>query len=373
MRTITFLAAIILMALPTAVEAKKLKPKYYKACYADYKAMRKLVPKPPVDVAKTAKTVNAVAGIAGRFGGFGGFGGGGLGSLAQTASTVAKYSETIADVAEFTQSMQNSYPVSSERLRAYGDRMKSESLEMDQVAEFSAASQNCYAQAYVDLRKSVEAGDMKKKEVKKRHKEITTGVSNISEMLTHATMYMDTNIAAYNQAMTQEASGAGFSLDNLLKVANQAVDVAGSVQALDATGYTGSVHAEGYRQAMKMHYEAAGIPNPNIAPALPSGGYSGGMSSLSTLAAFGSIDPGMGAVAALSMGVTEANLKAQGYDQPQMPAAMQQAMPGTKDNIKALMAAGADIKPYLDSYNEIKGLSEVQQSVSTFVDTPIET
>lgn len=57
MRVLTFLLALALMAGPTAVEAKKLKPKYYKACYADYPEMRKMVPKPPADVQKTAKTI----------------------------------------------------------------------------------------------------------------------------------------------------------------------------------------------------------------------------------------------------------------------------------------------------------------------------
>ena len=370
MRTAIFVLVICLVGFIGESEAKRLKPKYYKACYADYKEMRKLVPKPAMDVQKTAKTVNAVAGIAGRFGGFGG-----LGSAASTAATVAKYSETIADVAAFTESMKESYPVSADRLRAYGDRMKTESADMAKVAEFSTSSQACYAQAYVDLKQASDGGEMKSREVRKRQKEIQTGVGNVSEMLTHATLYMDTNIDAYNKVMNQEASGAGFSLDKILKVANQAADVAGSVKSLDApsypAGYTGSVHAEGHRQAMKLHYEAAGIPNPHPAPALPSEGYFGGMSSLSTLAAFGSINPGVGAAAAMQMGVAEANLQAAGQKKAQLPPAMQQAQPSTEDNFKALMDAGADIKPYLDSYNEIKGLSEVQQSVAAFVDTPI--
>ena len=140
MRLTTFLIAVLLLSFTGITEAKRLKPKYYKACYADYNDMRKLVPKPPVDVQKTA-TVNAVAGIAGRFGGFGG-----LGSAATSAATVAKYRETIADVAAFTSTMKENYPVSTERLRAYGDRMKTESADMAQVAKFSTDSQACYAE-----------------------------------------------------------------------------------------------------------------------------------------------------------------------------------------------------------------------------------
>ena len=265
--------------------------------------------------------------------------------------------------------------MSTERFRAYGDRMKAEADEMTQVSEFATASQSCYAQAYVDLKQASDSNEMKAKDVKKHQKEIKTGVANVSEMLTHAGMYMDTNIAAYNKAMNQEASGTGFNLDKILAVANQAADVAGSVNALNTptypTGYTGSVHAEAHRQSMKLQYEAAGIPNPYPTPALPSEGYFGGMSSLSTLAAFGSIDPGMGAAAAMQMGVAEANLNAAGYQKKEVPAAMQANQPSTEDNIKALMDAGADIKPYLDSYNEIRGLSDVQQSVEAFVNTPI--
>lgn len=373
MRILPLVLLTAIAAAPTVVEAKKLKPKYYKECYAGYEEMRKLVPKPPVDVQKTAKTVGAVANVAGRFGGFGGLGG--LGGAAQTAVTVAKYSETIADIAAFTESMQENYPMSAERFRAYGDRMKTEAGEMSQVAEFATASQSCYAQAYVDLKQGAESGDIKKKEIKKRHKEIQTGVANVSEMLEHATAYMDTNIDAYNQAWNKETTGAGFDLGKLLSVANQAADVAGSVQALDApkypTAYTGSVHAEAHRQAMKLHYEAAGVSSPYGAPQLPTNGYFGGMSSLSTLAAFGSIDPSMGAAAAMQMGVAEANLKSAGYEKPALPAAMQAAQPAPQENLKALMEAGADVKPYLDSYNEIKGLADVQQSVAAFVNTPI--
>lgn len=370
MQKLGLILAVTLMAAPLTVEAKKLKPKYYKDCYAGYKEMRKLVPKPPVDVQKTAKTVGQVANIAGRFGGFGGLGG--LGSAASTAATVAKYSETIADVAAFTSSMSESFPVDSERFKAYGDRMKTEAGEMQQVAVFATASQACYAEAYVALKKDVEAGEVKKRTAKKQHKEIQTGVANVSEMLDHATQYMDTNIDAYNKAMNQETSSAGLDLGKMLSLASQAADVSGSVKALDTgsiptTGYTGSVHAEAHRQAMKAHYAAAGLPSPYGEPQVTSAGYFGGMSSLTTLASIGSINSGMGGLMAADMAVAQANLNAAGQNQPSVPAAMQEAQGSTDDKVQALIEAGADVQPYLDAYTEIKSLADIQKSVAAFV------
>jgi hypothetical protein len=171
-------AGLILALFPLESDAKTLKPKYYKSCYADYSQMREMVPKPSMDVQKTAKTVGTVAGIAGCFGGFGG----GLGSMASTASTVAQYSESIADVAAFTESMTTSFPNASERYVAYGERMGTEAADMQKVADFSMASQECYAAAYTEVKAAVESGEMNSKEAKKRHSEITTGVANISEM-----------------------------------------------------------------------------------------------------------------------------------------------------------------------------------------------
>lgn len=370
-----YLLAITLVAVPMAADAKKLKPKYYKDCYAGYNEMRDLVPKPPVDVQKTAKTVGQVANIAGRFGGFGGLGG--LGSAASTAATVAKYSETIADVAAFTESMTESFPKDSDRFKAYGERMKTEAAEMQQVAQFATASQTCYAEAYVALKKDVASGEMKAKKAKRPLQEIQTGVANISEMLEHATQYMDTNIDAYNSAMNQETSGSGLDLGKMLSLASQGAAVAGGVQALDsgpavATGYTGSVHAEAHRQAMKMHYEAAGLPSPYGEPQVTSAGYFGGMSSLTTLASIGSINSGMGAAMAAEMAVGQANLNAAGYEgQPQAPAVMQEAQGTTDEKIAALIEAGADIQPYLDAYAEIKSLADIQKSVAAFVDNPL--
>ncbi len=374
--TVKLLLTISLVMAPVLAEAKKLKPKYYKDCYAGYKDMRELVPKPPVDVQKTAKTIGAVAGIAGRFGGFGG----GLGSAAATASTVAQYSETIADVAAFTENMAQTFPQAEDRYLAYGERMQSEAGEMQQVADFAIASQECYAQAYVELSAAKADGSMKKKEIKKRHSEIKTGVENVSVMLNHATAYMDTNISAYNQALTQETTGAGLNLDNILSLASQATNVATQVDGLtpgSADGWAGTgwtpteARMEAHRQAMAAQYAAAGVPNPYAAPAVNTAGLLGGFGSLTSLAALGSINSGMAAHMALEQGVAQANLAAAGASAPAAAAPVAAAQPTSMTaqdpRIKALAQAGNDVGPYLESYNRIRALEQMQRGVAGFV------
>ncbi len=368
--TQTVMAVLLVAALtlaPGVCEAKKLKPKFYKDCYKDYTALRKAVPKPSVDVEKTAKTIGTVANMAGRFGGFGGS----FGSIATTASTVAQYSETIADVAAFTESMSTSFPDPSARYVAYGERMKTEATDMQSVADFAIGSQECYASAYTDLKQGVENGEIKKGEAKKRYKEITIGVANVSELLAHSTIYMNNNIGAYNQAMTQETTGAGFDLDKMLSLATEAQGLATQVDGLTpgsgdgwaGTGWTASeARIESHRQAMALQYEAAGIANPYPAPALASTASAiGGFGSLTSLASLGSISPAVAAQVALSEGVTQANLSAAGYETEAAPA------PGADPRVAALIEAGADMQPYLDAYNRIQALAGMQQGVAVLV------
>ena len=376
MRTNTLMIAgvvgLLLSVAPMKADAKKLKPKYYKSCYSDYSEVRKMVPKPSMDVEKTAKTIGTAAGIASRFGGFGG----GLGSMASTATTVAQYSETIADVAAFTESMSTEFPMASDRYVAYGERMGTEAVDMQKVADFSMASQECYAAAYTELKAAVENGDMKTKDAKKRHKEITTGVANVSEMLDHAVVYMDNNIAAYNQALTQETTGAGLNLDNLLSLASEAQSVATKVDNLTpgygdgwaGTGWTATeARVEAHRQAMAAQYSAAGMTNPYQAPATSADALFGGFGSLTNLAALGSISPAVAANVALQNGVAQANLAAAGYDQSTAQTVPTATAPVGDGKVAALMEAGADIQPYLDAYGRIKALGGMQRGFAGFV------
>jgi hypothetical protein len=77
--------------------------------------------------------------------------GGGFGRMASAASTVAKYSETIADVAAFTQRMSASFPDSSERYLVDGERMETEPVDIEQGADFAITSQECCAGAFSDF------------------------------------------------------------------------------------------------------------------------------------------------------------------------------------------------------------------------------
>lgn len=369
LRTLTI--AAVLASTSFMAEAKKLKPKYYQACYADYTEMRELVPKPPLDIAGSAKTAGKVAGLAGRLGGFGG----GFGSLASTASTVAKYSETIADVAAFTQTMSASFPNSSDRYLAYGERMETESVDMERVAEFAIASQECYAGAFSDLQVSSNAGKMKAKQVKKRHKEIKLGVTNVGEMLAHATQYMDTNINAYNEAMTIETTGAGLNLTNLLSMASEAQSVMGQVQSLTpATGsdfesrisnryyMTQDERLTMHRQVVLDHYQRAGVAPPAevAGPVEGIGGLFGGMGSLTSLAQLGSMSPAVAAQVAISQAQSSAAIV--GLDQTASVSA-----PSADERVVALAKAGEDIQPYLASYQRVKALAMMHQGIEGMV------
>jgi len=362
------LASLIVVAvavLPTVAEAKKLKPKYYKACYENYAEMRKAVPEPAFDVAGAADTVNAVAGIAGRFGGFGGS----FGSVASTASTAAKHAETIADVAAFTESMTQSFPDPSTRYAAYGERMAEEAKTMHQVADSAMTSQTCYAEAYAALALSAESGDMKSKTVKKHHEEITLGVANIMTVLNDGAQYMDTNIGAYDEAMTQETVSAGLDLGGLASLAGQAQGLtnmvgglsAGSVPAGSAADIPSASPdwARGNQAALVAQAQVLGVSGSVAANPAETTSMFSGLSSLSSLATLGSIDPAMaGSLVAQ---------QALGHSATANGGAPETTPPGAANpdqQVAALMKAGQDIQPYLQAYERIKTLSSLQQAVS---------
>lgn len=358
--------ALLVLVAPATATAKKLKPKYYGNCYQDYATMRDAVPKPAFDIAGSAKTVNAVAGIAGRFGGFGS----GLGSIASTASTVAEHAETIADVAAFTQSIAQSFPDAGDRYAAYADRMVEEAKTMHQVADSAMASQTCYADAYAELKLAAEAGSMKSREVKKRHQEITRGVDNVMEVLNDGSQYMDTNVGAYNDAMTQETAGAGLDLDGLVSLAGQAQGIAGMVGGLSASSaLTGSAvnvpsspagWASDYQASLAAQAQALGVTGSESALPAADTSLFGGLDSLSSLATLGGIDPAMAGNLAVQQAMGRSAMDAASADATQAAV----VTPASNQQIVALMQAGADMQPYLQAYERIKILSGLQHAVA---------
>ncbi len=216
------LLCTLLTASLTAVQAHaQFKPRYYADCYAALATARELVPSPPADLKKTAGTVTKVAGIASSLGGFAGFGGFGGTSLqaAQTIHTINKYSGLIADVAAFTSAMQQEFPDLGLRLSAYGSRLGEDSDLLTQAATKVADGQPCYRTAYEPLAMASVSGELKERDVKKQHEEITKGMAFAQEILGDTQGRVTQNVKSYNEALQLETTNAGIDLGGSLSLA----------------------------------------------------------------------------------------------------------------------------------------------------------
>ena len=218
----SLLLCTLLTASLTAVQAHaQFKPRYYADCYAALATARELVPSPPADLKKTAGTVTKVAGIASSLGGFAGFGGFGGTSLqaAQTIHTINKYSGLIADVAAFTSAMQQEFPDLGLRLSAYGSRLGEDSDLLTQAATKVADGQQGYRTAYEALAMASVSGELKERDVKKQHEEITKCMAFAQEILGDAQGRVTQNVKSYNEALQLETTNAGIDLGGLLSLA----------------------------------------------------------------------------------------------------------------------------------------------------------
>lgn len=195
----------------------QFKAKYYPQCYEPLQAAREEVPVPPVDIQKSLNTAGKVAGIAGRLGGLGGFGGfgGGAANAVQTVQTVNQYSGLIADVAAFTAAMQEEFPELGLRLSAYGGRLDEDADLLLSAGRNITTAQDCYREAYDDLSAAYAAGDMKRREVNRQHREIEKGLAFADTILVDAGVRLNKNIESYNSALQQETEGAGIKLGAL--------------------------------------------------------------------------------------------------------------------------------------------------------------
>jgi hypothetical protein len=184
-----------------------------------------LVPAPPADLHKTAGTVTKVAGIASSLGGLAGFGGFGGTTLqaAQTLNTVNQYSGLIADVTAFTSAMQQEFPDLGLRLSAYGSRLGEDSDLLTQASAKVADGQQCYRTAYETLAMASVSGELKERDVKRQHEEITKGMAFAQEILGDAQGRVTQNVKSYNEALQLETTKAGLDLGGLLSLAGGVV------------------------------------------------------------------------------------------------------------------------------------------------------
>lgn len=218
--------AAALSVAPVGSAEAKMKAKYYKECYAHVEQARELIPEPKADVGGTAGKLGGAAGALGKIGGFGGLGG--LGKVASTAATVQQYSGYVASAAALTEKMQNDYPDPADRILAYGEQLGEDAEKVDAGALGLDAAQQCYDDAYTQLVADFEAGEIKKRNAKKQHREIQKGMIEISMVLADAQKVMDDNLENYNEALTTETTGMGLNLGSLAQAASVAQGVAGS-------------------------------------------------------------------------------------------------------------------------------------------------
>lgn len=248
---------LLTASLAAAQVQAEFKPRYYPDCYAPLESAREMVPSPPPDLKTTAGTVTRVAGIASSLGGLAGFGGFGGTTLqaAQTINTVNQYSGLIADVAAFTSAMQQEFPDLGLRLSAYGSHLGDDGDLLTQAADRVAAGQQCYRSAYEALAMASVNGELKERDVKRQHEEITKGMEFAQGILGDARGRVTQNVKSYNKALQLETSNAGIDLGGLLSLTGSG----GVVDALAGNAVSAAVTGNVSTQALQLaDYETLG-------------------------------------------------------------------------------------------------------------------
>ncbi|MES2605475.1 MAG: hypothetical protein V4603_11095 [Pseudomonadota bacterium] len=257
--------AVLATTTLLSVEAQaQFKPKFYPECYTALDEARTLVPKPPMDIAKGLGSATKVAGIASSIGGLAGFGGFGGSTLkaAQTINTVNQYSGLVADVQAFTSAMQTEFPDLGLRLSAYGTQLGSDTDLLTQASDKVATGQQCYRTAYETLAMASVSGELKERDVKKQHEEITKGMAFAAEILTDAQGRSSINVKSYNEMLQLETGNAGIDLGGLLSLAQSSGVAPSASSALDLTKVTGDYETLGRVSALSaLLGPNASIPN----------------------------------------------------------------------------------------------------------------
>ncbi|NKB43273.1 MAG: hypothetical protein GKS03_03240 [Alphaproteobacteria bacterium] len=388
--SLTAAALTTVFALGVGDADAKMKAKYYKECYAAVEQARDLIPEPKADVAGSANKLGSAAGALGKIGGFGGFGG--LGKVAQTASTVQKYSGYVASAAALTEKMQSDYPDPSDRILAYGEQLGDDANNIQTGAEGLETAQQCYDDAYSELVTEFEAGDVKKKNAKKMHREIQKGMIEISTVLADAQMVMDTNLQNYNEALTTETTGMGLNLGDLAQAASVAQGVAGSggIGSLGGGGCKSGSMATCARIDAAMRARAAGgwgglytANDPmGAAPTPPAGmSYSqfgimndfammGNMGAVSSLGSSALVSAGSQAtIGSLQSAINNRNepkpeTVAASMPEPQAQPVQPQVSP---QMMSSLQAAGVSSEKFMESYGQVALTTQRQFDVSSKV------
>lgn len=378
-------AAIVFAPVGTA--QAKMKAKYYKECYAHVEQAREMIPEPKADVGGTAGKLGGAAGALGKIGGFGGLGG--LGKVASTAATVQQYSGYVASAAALTEKMQNEYPDPADRILAYGEQLGEDAEKVDEGALTLEAAQQCYDDAYTQLVTDFEAGEIKKKNAKKQHREIQKGMIEINMVLADAQKVMDNNLQNYNEALTTETSGMGLNLGDLAQAASLANGVAGGA-GIGSSGCKADFATCARRDAALRARAAGGWgglytdKDPMGAAPTPPGGMSfaqfgmmndlamiGNMGAVGSIGASSLVSSGSAmSIGAVQSAINNRNNSETGAGQvsQQEVQQVQQAAPQVSPQmLSSLQAAGVNSEKYMETYGQIALTTENQFEVSSKV------
>lgn len=390
LRNLTVLlgTAAAIAVSPVGSTQAKMKAKYYKECYAHVEQAREMIPEPKADVGGTASKLGGAAGALGKIGGFGGLGG--LGKVASTAATVQQYSGYVASAAALTEKMQNDYPDPADRILAYGEQLGEDAEKVDGGALALDQAQQCYDDAYAQLVADFEAGDIKKRNAKKHHREIQKGMIEINLVLADAQKVMDDNLQNYNEALTTETTGMGLNLGDLAQAASLAGGVAGSAGI--GGGGCQADFATCARRDAALRARAAGgwgglytDKDPMGAAPTPPGGMSfaqfgmmndlammGNMGAIGSVGASGLVSAG----SAMSVGAVQSAINNRNNPDAVAPAgaaAAQATLPQpvqpevSPQMLSSLQAAGVSSEKYMETYGQIALTTEKQFEVSSKV------
>lgn len=370
--------------LSTSDANAKMKAKYYKECYAAVEQAREKIPEPKADVAGSANKLGSAAGALGKIGGFGGLGG--LGKVAQTAATVQQYSGYVASAAALTEKMQDNYPDPADRILAYGEQLGDDANTIQTGAEGLEKAQQCYDDAYTQLVTDFEAGDIKKKDARKHHKEIQKGMIEISGVLADAQTVMDTNLQNYNEALTTETTGMGLNLGDLAQAASLAQGVAGSA-GIAGGGGCHADFATCARRDAALHARAAGgwgglytANDPmGAAPTPPAGmsysqfGIMNDFAMMGNMGAVGSLGSSalVSAGSQATIGSLQSAINNRNESAPEAVAPMQEVQPVqpqvSQQMMSSLQAAGVSSEKFMESYGQVALTTQRQFDVSSKV------
>lgn len=384
--TVLFAAAGVIALAPVSPAEAKMKAKYYKECYAHVEQAREMIPEPKADVGGTASKFGGAAGALGKIGGFGGLGG--LGKVASTAATVQQYSGYVASAAALTEKMQNEYPDPADRILAYGEQLGEDAEKVDKGALALDSAQQCYDDAYATLVTDFEAGEIKKKNAKKHHREIQKGMIEISMVLADAQKVMDDNLDNYNEALTTETTGMGLNLGDLAQAASVAKGVAGGSSgglstnglyrpqrtAADVARQSAAYRARGMGNLGGV--QAAGGLGSAAASASPASfGIMNDLSMLGGMSAIGGMSGSAAGIVGSQVGVGAIQSAINNRNDPQPTAAaqqqVQQPQPAepqvTPQMMASLQAAGVSSEKYMETYGQVALTTERQFEVSSKV------